>query len=279
MSYIVKITNLFDDLKSNNDLKSGHGLSFYIKTADKRYLFDTGNGTDFINNANQLGISIKDVDALFISHNHYDHIGGLEFFIEINKKAKIYIKKDAIYNTYTYSRGYPEPMGKYYEELSHSDRVVLVDDFIKVDDFYLVTDTVGKEEYFAKGSQYYMDKNGAETPDVFTHEMFLVYVNDGKANIISACSHRGIRNIIETATQKFNLPINMIIAGMHLMLYAGKSINCTEEYYFSLVDYLLEQEFSKLYTCHCTGKFAYDLLKRDLKEKIDYFGLGETIEI
>jgi len=275
----MKIVNLFDDLKSGSDLKNGHGLSFYMEADDKKYLFDTGTGTSFIDNANQLGISIRDIDALFISHNHYDHIGGLKYFLEVNKKAQIYMKKDAVYPTYYYARGYQELMGHYDDELIKSARVVFVDDFMQVDNFFLVTDTNGKKDFLAKGTQYFMEKDGKEIPDEFTHEMFLVYIKEGKANIISACSHRGIRNIIETTKTKFNVPIHYIIAGLHLALYAGKSMNCTEEYYFSLVDDLLAQEYSKLFTCHCTGKFAYDLLKRDMQQKIDYFRLGETIEI
>ena len=275
----MRIVNLSDDRKSDKDLLHDHGLSFYIETETRKYLFDVGPAVNFIHNANRLKINLREVDYLIISHNHYDHIGGLQYFMEINQKAKIYIKKDAIYETFYMRQCYRNPMGRYYNELKEWDRVVFVEDTLQLDDLFLVSDTNGKKEYFAQGSDYFIDKNGEVSADVFSHEQFIVYINDGMANIISACSHRGIRNIIETVKKQFGLPINSIIAGLHLALYAGKGINCTEEYYFGLVDYLLEQEYSSFYTCHCTGKFAYELLKRDMKNRIGYFHLGDEIII
>ena len=275
----MKIISLSDDLKTNNDLLCEHGLSFYIEADDKHYLFDTGSSEKFIRNANRLGVDLKKVDALFISHNHYDHIGGLLYFMEINKKAKIYIKEDAVYSTF-YKRKHIEcPLGKFHTELKKWNRVVLVKDSMQVDNFHLVTDTNGNKDYFCQGSKFYMHKDGETIPDEYTHEMFLVYIKESKANTLSACSHRGIINIIETAKNTFNLPINNVIAGLHLSKNAGMDINCSEEYYNHLVEYLKSDDISKIYTCHCTGKYAYNLLKRDLIDKIDYFEIGGQINI
>lgn len=275
----MKIINLADDIKAENDLLSQHGLSFYIEVDSKKYLFDIGASEVFIRNANRLGVSIRDVDALFISHNHYDHIGGLLYFMEVNKKAKIYIKEDALYRTF-YMRDYLQcPLGNFYEQLSHWDRVIFVKDSIKIDNFYLVSDTNGNTDYFCQGTKFFMDKDGKTMPDDFSHEMFLVYIKDNKSNILSACSHRGIINIIETTKSKFSLPIHNVIAGLHLSADSGKTINCTPEYYHSLLDYFEAADITKIYTCHCTGIFAYKLLKKELKNRIDYFYAGDEIRI
>ncbi|MEX1375833.1 MAG: MBL fold metallo-hydrolase [Eubacteriales bacterium] len=275
----MRIVNLSDDIKVDNGLLHEHGLSFYIETENKKYLFDTGSAVNFIYNANRKKINLREVDYLIISHNHYDHIGGLQYFLEINKKAKIFIKKDAIYETFYYRQLYRSPMGRYYEELPAMDRVIFIEDNYQLDDLILLSDSHCKEEYFAWGTEYFIDKNEEVSPDRFTHELFILYLKDDMANIISACSHRGIRNIIETVKAEYNLPINRIIAGLHLSMLAGKDINCTEQYYFSLVDYLLQQEYSSFHTCHCTGRYAYKLLKRDMRNRIDYFHLGDEIII
>ncbi len=57
----------------------------------KKVLFDTGQSGGFIDNAEAMGIDLKDLDYLIISHGHYDHSGGLERLVkEIRPDLKIY---------------------------------------------------------------------------------------------------------------------------------------------------------------------------------------------
>ena len=53
------------------------GLSFFIETAEKKILFDTGLSGLFHTNAEKMGISLRDLDFLILSHGHIDHTGGL----------------------------------------------------------------------------------------------------------------------------------------------------------------------------------------------------------
>ena len=38
----------------------------------------------FLGNAKQLGLRLNNLDALILSHNHYDHTGGVEFLIDLS---------------------------------------------------------------------------------------------------------------------------------------------------------------------------------------------------
>ena len=59
-----------------------HGVAFAIETSAGRILFDTGqSGTVMVHNAAQMGIDLMKIDALVLSHAHYDHTGGLEAFL------------------------------------------------------------------------------------------------------------------------------------------------------------------------------------------------------
>ena len=79
-----------------------HGLSLYIQLENGRnILFDMGQRRLFAENAEQLGLSIADIDTAIVSHGHYDHGGGLRAFLEINDKAKVYIHKDAFQPHYS----------------------------------------------------------------------------------------------------------------------------------------------------------------------------------
>ena len=66
--------------------KAEHGVAFAIETSAGWILFDTGqSGTVMVHNAAQMGIDLMKIDALVLSHAHYDHTGGLEAFLKISR--------------------------------------------------------------------------------------------------------------------------------------------------------------------------------------------------
>lgn len=75
-------------------IKSEHGLCLYIETESNKILLDVGRTKRFLHNARKLNIDISEIDSVFISHGHFDHGGGLEYFLRNNSKAKIYIKRN-----------------------------------------------------------------------------------------------------------------------------------------------------------------------------------------
>ena len=91
----MKIVTLIENLVQQTDYVAEHGLSLYIETGEHRLLFDTGLSGKFVDNASKMGIDLAQIDAVVISHGHYDHAGGLNAFFEINTKAKVYAQKAA----------------------------------------------------------------------------------------------------------------------------------------------------------------------------------------
>lgn len=90
----MKLIALIEN-KSNSELIGEHGLAVYIEYNGKRYLLDTGASNTFIDNALKLGVDLSRVDAAILSHSHYDHSGGYNGFFDRNKKANVYIRKEA----------------------------------------------------------------------------------------------------------------------------------------------------------------------------------------
>jgi len=88
----MKITVIYDN-EANAGLKSGWGFSCLIETEEK-ILFDTADdGEKLIYNLRQLNIQPESIRAVVISHNHWDHTGGLNEFLKLNNNAKVFNPK------------------------------------------------------------------------------------------------------------------------------------------------------------------------------------------
>lgn len=88
----MKITILYDNTVFKAGLKSDWGFSCLVEVNNRTILFDTGsNGALLLENMNKLDIEAASIDEVFISHTHFDHIGGLSAFLNENNNVKIYV--------------------------------------------------------------------------------------------------------------------------------------------------------------------------------------------
>ncbi len=263
----MKIITLAENLVYNHDLRAEHGLSLYIDTGKSKILFDTGQSGLFIQNAGQLGLDIADVDILVLSHGHYDHTGGLNDFIEKNSKASILAGESIFLPKYS---GHNRFISTQTND-SIIRRVSFINSVTKLDEDVFAIPNIKidyhQDTHFEK---FYKEISKSFYPDDFSEELFLVVRKNGKISIITACSHRGITNICNTAVGYFNLPINLILGGFHMK-------NSTEEQYKWILKYLKNSKPDMLGVCHCTGVENYARLIKDIDKGVFYNYTGKEI--
>lgn len=81
----MKITLVYDNVVSNPVLTADWGFACLVETKGHTLLFDTGaKGAILLGNVEKLNIDPSIIDAVFISHNHWDHIGGLDDLLRIH---------------------------------------------------------------------------------------------------------------------------------------------------------------------------------------------------
>ena len=248
---IVKIVTLIEDTKINEpkDIGAAHGLSLYMERNGQRILFDAGPSSQFIRNSEKLGVDIKKIDIVIISHAHMDHLGGLASFLWTNKKANIYLSKKALKN-----QEFRALCSKMDERTFN--RIRFVDSSIEIaQDVFILTEI--EERYPIR--------------DRVDHEIILVIKNNNKLIIFSGCSHGEILNIIGTVTRAFpNIYVRAVIGGFHL--------TGTAKYFVEQIGKeMLKYPIIKIYTCHCTGVENYRILKTILGVKIEYISTGSKI--
>ncbi|HMA62954.1 MAG TPA: MBL fold metallo-hydrolase [bacterium] len=87
----MKITIIYDNTTLSKELKSDWGFAALVETNGCNILFDTGsNGKILMENMAKLEINPECVDEIFLSHNHYDHVGGLSAFLNKNNDVVVY---------------------------------------------------------------------------------------------------------------------------------------------------------------------------------------------
>ncbi len=88
---MLKITIVYDNTSMHDDLPADWGFACVIDTGDKRLLFDTGgNGHLLISNMKKLGIEPATIQKVFLSHIHFDHVGGLAEMLHQNPEVHVF---------------------------------------------------------------------------------------------------------------------------------------------------------------------------------------------
>ncbi|RKX20385.1 MAG: MBL fold metallo-hydrolase [Candidatus Zixiibacteriota bacterium] len=86
----VKITILYDNESNIDGIDSDWGFACLIEAYGRKILFDTGgSGSILLKNSEALGVDLKTVQDVFISHVHFDHIGGLSAFLDVNNEINL----------------------------------------------------------------------------------------------------------------------------------------------------------------------------------------------
>ncbi|MBV7272527.1 MBL fold metallo-hydrolase [Clostridiaceae bacterium UIB06] len=280
----MKITILIENNKDDaRDLINEHGLSLYIEKDDTRILFDTGKSDNFIKNAEKLGINLKDVDLVVLSHGHTDHGGGLLAFLKINSKAKIYMKRKVQEKYFTGFLLFKKNISisrNIFEK--HSNRIEYVDSFTEiVKDIFIITD-INKHYKIPDGNKYLFVKDGNRlVKDSFDHELIMVIKENEAICMFTGCSHNGTVNMIESVNSFFpHAHIRALIGGFHLVkIPAIDAIGPSKEEIDLLVDKIISKNINEVYTGHCTGEKSYKKLKYFLGDKIQYMKTGTQIQI
>ena len=89
----MRITIITDNTVYSKKLRSEWGFSALIEVENTPcILFDTGaSGEILLYNMSKLNIDSKRIECVFISHDHWDHTGGLDDFLKLNNKVKLYV--------------------------------------------------------------------------------------------------------------------------------------------------------------------------------------------
>ena len=274
---MVKIVALLENTTESDKLKNKHGLSLYVETEKHKILFDVGPNDLFLKNTETLGINVADIDIAIISHGHVDHCGGLKYFLKNNNKAKIYIRPQAMEKHFVKVLGIPFYAGIDGSLLSFDRFVYTADTHVVDDEITLFSGVSGQFPLPESDGNLFVKRDGKIIPDDFSHEQNLVIRSDENLILFCGCAHAGIVNIVRRTKTLFGCEPTAVIGGMHLYEPTKKRYESDE--YIDDIAATLSESQSSFYTCHCTGKKAYEKMKVRLGERLKYLSTGGKILI
>lgn len=268
----MRIVILIENTDGQNECAFEHGLSVYVETEKHRLLSDTGASGKIVENAEQLGLDLKAVDLVCLSHGHYDHAGGLLSFYETNKTAPIYMQRSAVEEYYSGDRFIGiDP------RICDLPTVRYLDGDHKIDDELELFSGVTGRRAWPSGNFTMRRKNGDQfVQDTFDHEQSLA-IHGEKEVLICGCAHCGILNILDQYRELFHRDPDIVIGGFHMM----KKEEYTEEEAAVVTETAKELAGKETiyYTGHCTGGKALALMEPILKEKLIPLHSGMEIRL
>lgn len=270
----MKITCLVEDTNKHEFLEAEHGVSFYVEMENHKLLFDVGKTDLFIKNAKLLNIDLSKVDTVVISHGHYDHGGGLFAFMKINQTAKIYISEHAFQNYYSRRSEDELVYIGLDQNLKSSKQFIFVRNQLKIDQNLTIFSDVYSQDYYPRSNQtLYKKINGKYENDDFIHEQNLIINENHKFVLFAGCAHHGIINIVKRASELISpKKLTSVLGGFHLSSRFPEFAE-TENNIKEISSILLNYQIM-CYTGHCTGIKQYHILKKHMKNHIDYFSVG-----
>lgn len=280
----MRIVSLIENTKpeGRDDLTAEHGLSLYIEHNSQHILFDTGATGAFARNAEKLGVDLGTVDVLVISHHHFDHGGGLARFLELNREAKIYLRKSKEENFYFRALGIINKYIGLDQELlrKHAGRFEPIEGFTRILPGVSILTEIPKPYDLPRGNRkLFVKKGAAYEPDDFGHELILVMEEQENLVVFTGCSHNGILNMMTAVTRQFpDKPIKAVFGGFHLIgLPILNTMAGSKNEVRAMGKELLKYPVERVYTGHCTGKKAYRVLKEVMAQTLEDFPTGRAI--
>ncbi|TDX51405.1 MBL fold metallo-hydrolase [Orenia marismortui] len=265
----LKVKILVENRVAKENLLAEHGLSFLISYQGENYLLDTGQGLVLINNMNNLGIEVSDIDGVILSHGHYDHGNGLKDILALNSEIEVYAHPESFRVKYSKKgddlvlRG----LNINREEIKNFNSIEEATEIIE--GLWLTGKIARINDGEIISKKFKKEVEGTIEEDGFSDDQSVFIETEQGLVVLLACTHAGVINTLEYIKKiSEGQKIRAIIGGMHLINASQKRINET-------VDYLDHLDFELIVPLHCTGFKAMKAMIEKFRDKVKLGEVGE----
>lgn len=268
----TRVTILVDAFARDPSLRKDWGFAALVEHDGSRILFDTGNQSElFRHNVEALGVDLRRLDFVVISHRHGDHTDGLRYLLSVNPGVKIYVADDEYFGGPTPPAFFRRPVAELPDHMRYFDGRVPASVPQGSPWKHANTQRVAEELQVAPGIRLVSNVSRAgsftETP-----ELSLALDTAGGQLLVVGCSHPGIEQILESVAAKTK-PVRLVIGGLHWVATPDGEI---ERLAHALRD---EWKVAGVGPGHCTSEPGFAALRKVFGSRYVYAGLGSVIAL
>ena len=238
-----EITVLYNDIPGDTRLETGHGIACLIEGHEQTILFDTGgDGHLLLENMQKLGKDPEAIGIVVISHQHWDHSGGLFTVLRSTGPVKAYM---------------PKAFAK--DLVSHAGRlgaeVTVVDGPMEIIPGVYSTGQMGDDKLVRE-----------------RREQALVFDTAAGTAVLTGCAHPGIVDIVKRAKEMRSAEIAITLGGFHLK-------DSDESKVSTVIKALKDLGVMKMGCSHCTGEQQTLEFQKVWPDDFVPFGCGASIQL
>jgi len=272
----LRITVLADNYVAVPGVLGEHGLSLLIEADGRRILFDTGQGKGLLGNADALGIDLSKIEAVVISHGHFDHTGGLAELLRNCSPDAMYLHPAALQPKYAKSDnlphrfiGIPEPSREALSALHN--RVVWTESATEVVPSVWCTGEIPRlPANGPKESGFFLDRDCQE-PDPLADDQALYIETTNGLVVIAGCAHAGVANTLDRVAQLTGQDEFFgLVGGLHLWRSTRQELEANG-------NSIGRRKFRIIAPCHCTGLGANSYLRARFHSLVEDAGAGTQL--
>jgi 7,8-dihydropterin-6-yl-methyl-4-(beta-D-ribofuranosyl)aminobenzene 5'-phosphate synthase len=273
----VKATVLCENyVLGNRGALAEHGLSIFLETDYGNYLMDTGSGKAIVNNSLVFGCDLKTVKGIIISHNHWDHTGGLIPVLEVKGEMEIYSHPGLFRESYFFRDGGYHYIGVPFTRQAIEDRNVKFNfstEFREIAPGLWLTGEVPRITEYEIGhtNQVLKTESGYLKDNVIDDQSIVIETGKGLL-VILGCCHSGIINTLNYIFEKMgSRHIYAVIGGTHLA-------PVSEEQREKSIGALKGFDIERIGISHCSGLKTAVRMVEDFGDRFFFCNVGTTIE-
>ncbi|MCB9450536.1 MAG: MBL fold metallo-hydrolase [Anaerolineaceae bacterium] len=241
--------------KTSSGFWGEHGMAWHIQTPAGQVLFDTGqSGEVLLHNAALFGLDLAQIDALALSHAHYDHTGGLPEILQHTRPGvPLYAHADLFRERFSKHGDAFESIGLRVARAdleAHSELRLSTGPVELLPGVWTTGEITDRTSFEGRSASHFIHTADGWQPDPYCDDLSLVLETGAGLVVLLGCGHAGLLNILAQVRAHFAGDIIAIAGGTHLT-------SATDDMLQQAVETLAATYGTpRIYPGHCSGHRA-----------------------